>query len=91
MAETKDISTRRKAIDFSPVVDDFRAIRWRLKKLLAWRPHWPSGPGGDCPLDELSAAHLEDIGLKRLENEMTWVDSRGSPLTVVRDYDYRGR
>ena len=91
MVEINDISTKRKATDFSPVVADFRAIGRRLRKLMAWRPQWPSADGGECPLDELSASHIEDIGLKRFENGMTWVDSRGAPLRAVRDYEYRGR
>lgn len=91
MAETSDISTKRRTIDFTPVAEDFRAISRRLKKLIAWRPYWPSAAPGECPLDELSAAHLEDIGLKRFDNEMIWVDSRGAPLWAARDYDYRGR
>ena len=91
MAETSDISAKRKTIDFTPAIDDFRAISRYLKKLLAWRPQWPSAAAGECLLDELNAAHLEDIGLKRFDNEMIWVDSRGAPLRAVRDHDYRGR
>lgn len=91
MTGTNDISDKRKAIDFTFVADDFRAISCRLKRLAAWRPQWLSGGAGGCPLDELSARHLQDIGLERLDNETTWTDSRGAPLTALRDFDYRGR
>lgn len=82
---------KRRLIDWTPVVTDLRAICGWLAQLVSRRPRWPRYDGGQCPLDELSEFHIHDIGLKRFEHHAMWADSRGAPLTAVREFEYRQR